>query len=100
MMQALAPARLHFGWRIVDDVLDFLEQAAPAGDALSFESALDGVIYAKVLPKLRGEDAPRFRDALAKCESALGTFGLEQSRVKVAELRHDLETTGSARFWR
>lgn len=100
LMQALAPARLHFGWRVVDDVLNFVEQAAPAGDVLSFKSALDGVIYAKVLPKLRGEDASKFRDALAKCEAALGTFGLDQSRAKVAELRHDLETTGSARFWR
>jgi hypothetical protein len=100
LTEALSPARLHFGWRVVDDVLDFLRRAATAGDTLSFHSALDGVIYAKVLPKLRGEDSPRFRDALAKCEATLSTFELKQSRLKVAELRNDLETTGSARFWR
>jgi 5-methylcytosine-specific restriction protein B len=73
---------------------------AESGGALSFESALDSVIYAKVLPKLRGEDAPRFRQALAASEEALKKFGLEGSLAKVRELRDDLETTGSARFWR
>jgi hypothetical protein len=100
LMQALAPARLHFGWRVVDDVLDFIERASPNSNELSFESALDAVIYAKVLPKLRGEDSPRFREALAKSEAVVGTFGLEQARTKLAELRRDLEATGSARFWR
>jgi len=100
LMQALSPARMHFGWRVVDDVLDFLDRAAAGGDSLSADAALDAVIYAKVLPKLRGEDAPRFREALAKCEAALASSGLEESRLKVAELRHDLEATGTARFWR
>ena len=99
-MQALVPARLHFGWRVVDDVLDFLERAGPADGVLSFDAALDGVIYAKVLPKLRGEDSPRFLDALAKADEILHASGLGESRAKVAELRRDLESTGSARFWR
>jgi 5-methylcytosine-specific restriction protein B len=100
LMSALAPARLHFGWRVVDDVLDYLEQAAHASDVLSFEAALDSVIYSKVLPKLRGEDAPRFRDALSACDKVLDGFGLDKSKAKVQELRRDVEATGSARFWR
>lgn len=100
LMKALAPARLHFGWRVVDDVLDFLAQASMAGAALPFEPALDSVVYAKVLPKLRGEDASRFRTALVGCEEVLAKHGLEGSRAKVLELRQDLESTGSARFWR
>lgn len=100
LMKALAPARLHFGWRVVDEVLDFLAKAAPSGVALPADAALDAVIYGKVLPKLRGEDGPRFREALSKCEAILGEFGLERSKAKVSELRTDLETTGSARFWR
>jgi hypothetical protein len=99
-MEALSPARLHFGWRVVDDVLNFLERAAAAGGALPFEVALDSVIYAKVLPKLRGDDCPRFREALAGCEDKLKSFGLEQSQRKIVELRRDVESTGSARFWR
>jgi MoxR-like ATPase len=100
LMLALSPARLHFGWRVVDDVLDFLREAANAVNILPFELALDGVIYSKVLPKLRGEDAPRFRDALTRCEETLKKFGLARSQAKVAELRRDLETMGSALFWR
>lgn len=100
LMLALSPARLHFGWRVVDDVLDFLRETSNAVNVLTFETALDGVIYAKVLPKLRGEDAPRLRDALARCEEALAKFSLSRSQAKVAELRRDLETAGSARFWR
>jgi MoxR-like ATPase len=100
LMKALAPARLHFGWRVVDEVLDFLAKAAPSGDSLPADAALDAVIYGKVLPKLRGGDGPRFREALLKCEAVLSEFSLERSKAKVSELRMDLETTGSARFWR
>jgi MoxR-like ATPase len=100
LMAALSPARLHFGWRVVDDVMSFLEQARRDGSGLSDDAALDAVVYAKILPKLRGDDAPRFRAALDACESALKKFGLEHSRTRVVDLRRDLETTGSARFWR
>jgi hypothetical protein len=94
------PARLHFGWRVVDDVLDFLERAEKADTILPFDAALDSVIYAKILPKLRGEDSQKFRAALSNTDDVLRLSGLEQSRSKVVELRRDLETTGSARFWR
>ena len=59
LMKGLSPARLHFGWRVVDDVLNFLSRAVTDGGELSFEFALDSVINAKVLPKLRGEDSAR-----------------------------------------
>jgi 5-methylcytosine-specific restriction protein B len=100
LMKALSPARLHFGWRVVDDVLDFLSRAVTDESELSFESALDSVINAKVLPKLRGEDSARFREALRICEETLPTERFEVSGAKITELRRDLETTGSARFWR
>ncbi len=100
LMQGLSPAKLHFGWRVVDDVLNFLSRAVTDGGELSFEAALDSVVNAKVLPKLRGEDTARLREALRVCEETLAVAGLEVSRAKTAELRRDLETTGSARFWR
>ena len=98
LMTALEPARLHFGWRVVDDVVEFMKYVDET--LLPLDAALDSAVYAKVLPKLRGEDGPRLREALSKCEETLREFGLEASRKKVAELRHDLTTTGSARFWR
>jgi hypothetical protein len=100
LIKGLSPARLHFGWRVVDDVLNFLSRVITDGGELAFKDALDSVVCAKVLPKLRGEDSARLREALRACEEALGTAGLETSRTKVAALRRDLETTGSARFWR
>lgn len=100
LMSALAPVRLHFGWRVVDEVLDFMTHAAGAGDTLSFDAALDAVIFAKVLPKLRGEDGPRLREALAQCDQVLQAFNLHTCSAKLADLRRDVETTGSMRFWR
>jgi len=99
LMAALRPARLHFGWRVVDDVLDYLTMIGES-NPLSFEDALDGVIYAKVLPKLRGDDTLRFRQALSQCSDVLKKHNLVQSHMKVKELEIDLEHTGSARFWR
>lgn len=98
LMEVLEPARLHFGWRIVDDVIEFVKRVDR--EILPLQAALDSVIYAKVLPKLRGEDGPKLREAFARCEDVLQQNGLEQSRRKVAELRADLSTIGSARFWR
>jgi hypothetical protein len=100
LMKALQPVRLHFGWRVVNEVFGFLLRREASGVGLSFSNALDRVIYAKIIPKLRGEDSPRLRDALRECEDSLKGHGLETSRAKVSELINDLETTGSARFWR
>ncbi|WP_145182315.1 restriction endonuclease [Planctomycetes bacterium Pla163] len=100
LMQALAPARMHFGWRVVDEVLDFLVRNQVDGGQLGLQDALDAVVYAKVLPKLRGEDAPRFREALVQAGKVLAEHGLTRSRAKLAELSEDLDHRGSARFWR
>ena len=100
LMEALSPARLHFGWRVIEEVVRFMEQRQSQGAELSVIDALDRVIYAKVLPKLRGDDAPRFRDALKDCRNALKERNLTRSARKVDELIADLEQTGSFRFWR
>jgi hypothetical protein len=60
LAKGLAPARLHFGWRVIDDVLDFVAIATRDGGGLTLADALDRAVYSKVLPKLRGP----FRDGL------------------------------------
>jgi 5-methylcytosine-specific restriction protein B len=100
LMAALAPARRHFGWRVVDDTLDFLARAVHGSRGLTLTIALDTVVHAKVLPKLRGDDSPRFRDALSGCEGVLARFDLKESRGKLQQLQRDLDATGSAQFWR
>ena len=97
---ALSPARLHFGWRVIEEVVRFMEQRQVRSASLTTEDALDRALYAKVLPKLRGDDAPRVRSALDDCRAALAERDLRRSTAKVEELIGDLEQIGSFRFWR
>ena len=100
LMDALRPARLHFGWRVIADVVQFMELREKQSAALSVDHALDRVIYAKVLPKLRGDDSPRFRDALESCKKDLTERQMTRCAAKVSDLIEDLNETGSFRFWR
>jgi hypothetical protein len=100
LMEALSAARLHFGWRVIEEVVRFMEQRQAQGAELSLSDALDRVLYAKVLPKLRGDDSPRFRSALEDCRTALNVRNLSRSTRKVDELIEDVDQTGSFRFWR
>ena len=100
LMAALRPARLHFGWRVIAEFVAFLERRAADSARIAFDAALDQVTYAKVLPKLRGDDSQRFRTALETCRKVLDDERLSASARKVAELIEDLDETGSFRFWR
>ncbi|WP_212100165.1 McrB family protein [Burkholderia ambifaria] len=95
---ALAPVRLHFGWRTIEDVLRFLRLAIDAGDTET--NALDAIVYAKILPKLRGESTERFHLALSSAHAVLLKRELTRSAEKVSTLVADLKETGTARFWR
>lgn len=99
LVKALRPARLHFGWRTIHDVIGYIEQAERGG-VIGFDAALDHAIYAKVLPKLRGEDSPRLKAAFADSITLLRDMQLPESTTKVIELQEDLHFLGSARFWR
>ncbi len=100
IMKALRPARLHFGWRVIEEVVRFMEQRQSQNAGLPVEAALDRVLYAKVLPKLRGDDAPRVQRALDACKAALEERNLTGCSSKVDELIKDLKEIGSFRFWR
>ena len=97
---ALRPARLHFGWRTIEAVIGFLSKSGADANKRALASALDSVVYAKVLPKLRGDDSPRFRQALDSAADVLARHDLSRSRERVDELKEDLKSTGTARFWR
>lgn len=99
LSQSLEPARLHFGWRTVADVIGFVRSSAEAG-ILNEKQSLDHAIYGKILPKLRGEDTQRVRDAFNGAATVLKAADLQDSASKLSELLDDLKQTGSARFWR
>lgn len=94
----LEPHRLHFGRRVVDDVLAFLVRAE--ADEVLGASALDWALYGKVLPKLRGHDTPSLRGAFEQAQKLFDERGLKMCANKVGELLADLRDSGSARFWR
>ncbi|MDP2270497.1 MAG: hypothetical protein Q8K32_07160 [Archangium sp.] len=98
LYKILEPHRLHFGRRVVDDVLAFLSRAE--ADGVLGASALDWALYGKVLPKFRGHDTPPLRLAFEQAQTLFEERGLKMCAQKVAELLADLRETGSARFWR
>lgn len=98
LMQALAPVRLHFGWRTIDDVLNYLVFAAGLGTTDA--QALDDALYAKVLPKLRGESTKRFDAALQAARDIAKEHGLLRCYEKLGSMQMDLVETGTTRFWR
>ena len=95
-----AERRLDEQEETIAEVVRFMERRQDEGAELPADEALDRVVYAKVLPKLRGDDSPRFGRALEQCRKELDERGLQRSRRKVAELIEDLNETGSFRFWR
>lgn len=100
LMKALYPAKMHFGWRAVDDVLQYLRAAESMGAKTSFNDLLDSVIFAKLLPKLRGENSDLFRNALQGAATAVEQRGLARSARRLKQLSADLDRIGSAHFWR
>ncbi|HEU4853179.1 MAG TPA: hypothetical protein VFT37_13595, partial [Telluria sp.] len=98
LSDVLAPVRLHFAWRTIDDVLRYIEFIAKIGP--DTEAALDAAICAKILPKLRGEHSSRFETALMHAFKLLDQEGLTRSSARVTSLLLDLRETGTARFWR
>lgn len=99
LMGYLQPERLHFGWRTIEDVISHLSLARQF-TSFSPGSALDDVIYARILPKIRGSDSPRLRQMLKDCHAICKEFSLPRCANKLISLAADLENTGMMRFWR
>ncbi|WGL16277.1 hypothetical protein PVT68_16100 [Microbulbifer bruguierae] len=99
LMTVLSPERMHFGWRTVEDVLSYLELAARHRE-FDLVSELDNVIYARILPKLRGSESQRLQSTLDALVTELARLGLRRCCDKVRSLQRDLMDTGMMRFWR
>lgn len=99
LLAALAPVRMHFGWRTVEDVLSYLSVASRFNDFV-LKVAMDDVVYARVLPKLRGAESTRIHEALQKTIEVLRARELVRCCNKVENLKNDLAETGMMRFWR
>ncbi|MGC9467941.1 MAG: McrB family protein [Anaerolineae bacterium] len=98
----LEPHYLHFGYRILAEILGYLWQ----NEMLSAEArlprhiALDNQIMQKILPKLRGDE--RIQDALESLQGYLAQeLGETSNSVrKLGWMLEELKTYGSTHFWR
>lgn len=98
LMEALEPVRLHFGLRTIDDVVNYL--VFTQGLGVESNKALDDVVCAKVLPKLRGEHSDRLARAMSQAQAICQEYGLARCASKVQDMLRDLSEAGSTRFWR
>jgi 5-methylcytosine-specific restriction protein B len=89
----LAKVRRHFGYRTAGEVLSFIGH----GDATP--ELLDHAVFAKVLPRLRGEETPAFVEALRETQQRCEEAALARCARKLAEMQHRLKQTGVVRFW-
>jgi 5-methylcytosine-specific restriction enzyme B len=94
---ALEPARRHFGYRTAGEVIDFVLAMTAAGAPEA--DALDQAVFAKVLPKLRGEDDAALRAALDSARKVAADGNMRRSAEKLSLMRRRLEATGVTRFW-
>ncbi|HEY1015666.1 MAG TPA: AAA family ATPase [Herpetosiphonaceae bacterium] len=90
----LAAAGHPFGYRVAAELLRYLETAS---GVLDETTAIDLQLKQKLLPKLRGEDTPRFRRALRDLQALFAAY--PQSAAKVAAMLERLEREGYADFY-
>ena len=103
----LYPPRLHFAYRVRDDVLMFLANSfdTETGQGLlrpdpaeNFALALDLQVKQKVLPKLNGV-AELLDPLLADLRAWAEAEGLPQTAAKLARMREHGAATGYVRFY-
>ncbi|NUQ72830.1 MAG: ATP-binding protein [Polyangiaceae bacterium] len=94
----LQPIRRHFGYRVAREILAFI-RAAPVSDSMGRSQFLDQAVFSKVLPRLRGEDAPPLRDALKKVQTLCTNHKMMTSAKKAEDMLKVLVSTGMTRFW-
>ncbi len=82
------------GYRAIGEALRFIEQASD----LPPLAALDLQVMQRFLPRLRGEDSPRFRQALSELRSVCAER-LPQSAARLTQMLARLEREGYTDFY-
>jgi 5-methylcytosine-specific restriction enzyme B len=95
----LRPVRRHFGYRTAKEVLEFVSQAGTNAAIERRNRLLDRAVFSKVLPRIRGENAKPFKEALEGLHTYCQKEQLVQSASKLKEMSEMLQHTGITRFW-
>ncbi|MBT9559128.1 MAG: hypothetical protein IV100_24055 [Myxococcales bacterium] len=91
---ALAPKGLHFGYRVVSEMLTFIRESGGETDPVT----LDFLLMSKVMPKLRGSET-QLRDPLNSLFELARRRGLERTIRKVTQMLAQLDDAGHASFF-
>lgn len=92
----LKPVRRHFGYRAAGEVLDFV---AVLGRTAGEIAGIDLAIFAKILPRLRGEESGALTTALEGVAKLCNSMELSKSGAKVEAMLDQLRHTGMTKFW-
>ena len=98
----LEPRYLHFGYRTLEEVLEYLWQneGLPQDVSRDKDEVLDNQLMQKVLPKVRGDE--RIGETLEKLRDVLkNALGEESTSVSTLNwMIEELSAFGSTQFWR
>lgn len=86
--------RMHFGYRICDEILRYVETGE-----LQLERALDLQIKQKILPKLCGDANARLRGSLQNLKDYLEHTQFSDSTIKVTKMLENLDQQGFTSFF-
>lgn len=96
----LSPINAHFGYRTAKAIIDYVEIGLrETEDSSLITSLIDQAVFAKVLPKLKGQRTTELETVLQQTQSFCKEHGLEQCEKKIASMMLQLIQTGLTRFW-
>ncbi|MEC7986508.1 MAG: ATP-binding protein, partial [Myxococcota bacterium] len=99
LYRSLVQAHCHFGYRTVNELLQFVEKAMQMEGSEIERELLDQAICAKILPKIRGQYSTDLERALQESMRICSTHSLPISRSKLSQMLHRLQEFGLTRFW-
>ena len=100
LYEALRPAYRHFGYRVAEDTLRMCTRSAGPDPYFPHPLDIDEAVYAKILPKLRGQESESLLAVLRGARESCVRHGLERSQARLDEMHDALEADGMVTFWR
>lgn len=93
--------RRQFAYRTTGEILDYFDRAK-AEERLTKENVwqiTDQVIFAKVLPRIRGEESEKLKQVLKQVGDICAAKNLVKCATKLELMQDQLNTIGVTRFW-
>jgi hypothetical protein len=93
--------RRQFAYRTTAEILDFFDKAEDEG-RLNSETVwkiADQVIFAKVLPRIRGEESEKLKQVLKQVTDLCEEKKLVKCTHKLESMQDQLNSVGVTRFW-